>query len=263
MKKKSWLLIAILAVACDDDEPKDPTVSVSEFLGEYQSVRSVECTPTPPYPLDCETIVQDSVLLVTQGTSDSAINVLGFEVLVDSDGKFICCPDLELVFPLELTIQNDTLKTMRRIKRFQGIYDVERFIGVKGATAPLKAGSVGFRAASSEELENIQGPALIYLDIESAKFGAAIIIDILNTSTAISPQDYSISTYAGDAQILSDNKIVVNVLPNVTSATIGLHLANDFVSNPSRTIQFQISVESVGIVPSEKKNHSITIVDDD
>ena len=119
MKKISWLLIAILAVACDDDEPKDPVVNISnvaEFLGEYQSIRRIECTPTPWYgdSYDCESLVQDSVLLVTEGTLESTISILGFEVQVDKDGNFLCCPDLELTFPLELTIQNDTLKTTRR-----------------------------------------------------------------------------------------------------------------------------------------------------
>ncbi len=252
MKKISWLLIAILAVACDDDEPKDPVVNhskVAEFLGEYQGIHRLECNDTP----NCALWLRDGVVLVTEGKTDSTIaiitdstvTIMDYEVQIDKDGKFFCCENFDM------TIENDTLKISKNVRITSGTYGIERFIGVKNAKSPLKVGSVGFHSATSEVSEN--GPyATLVFDIEGAKLGAAILLEISNTSTAVPGKDY-----------LIDNKSILTVGPNITSATLVLTFLNDFVPTGSRTIHLQISAESVGVIPSEKKNHSITILEDD
>jgi len=267
MKKIVFWLIVIFVVGCHEpEEPVNPVETVNrvaDIVGTYQAIRIFDCFQSP-YPLNgCERSVRDSVLVVEQ-SSDSTFRLLGrHEAHVDKEGKISCCVgwDPYVTVPITIMFQNDTLWITRPVRRAHTIYDVETYVGVKDAESRLKAGTVGFRSSTTELSESSNNPILIDLDITDAKLGAAIIIEILNTSTATSPPHYTV--YGGDAKVLYDNKLVVYVMANTTSTTVGLNLSSDYTLNPARTIQFRISDESVGITPSENKNHTLTILDDD
>lgn len=268
MKKIVFLLAVISAVGCHDDDPVDMVIevnTVADLIGEYRGIYTFECYPNSPYP--CESLVQDSVVSI-QETSETSVLVGGIEFQADENAKLSCCPDSN--DRPEGTIRNDTLMTNQTVRQ-HGIPNEYRFIGVKGAKSPLRAGSVGFRSEASEALE--QAPETnIELEIEGAKFGAAIIIEILNTSTAVIHQDFAIKDYPSDGCVILNQKkgespsykIALTVMPNATSARIRLVIwGDDLVPNPPRTIQIRISDETVGVTPSDNRTHTLTILDHD
>ena len=76
-------------------------------------------------------------------------------------------------------------------------------------------------------------------------------------------RDFSVHEEGDGYKIVSNNKIALTVKPNATSTMIKLEVFNDLVPNEPRKIEFRISDESVGVTPSENRNHTLTILDDD
>lgn len=269
MKKILFWLAVISAVGCHEDDHIDDLVDsgntggkLGDILGEYQAIRVFEANKNPVIPYTVEQSVEDRVLLVEK-ISESSIKVIGYEMHLDDDGKFSCCPDAAYHYSdePEVAFQNDTIRIRRPVRRYQGIYDLETFIGVKGAKSPLKAGTVGFRSQASDALEGESSYVWIYLDLVGAKLGAKIVIEIPNSSTPVSLGEYGDRPYSGVR--LVDNKILLTVMPNTPSASIPIYFIDDLVLHPSRKIELRISDESVGITPSDNRNHTLTMLDND
>lgn len=249
MKKFVFWLAVISAVGCQNDELPNPTVT--KWFGKYQSLRRGQCD------LNCPLLYEDIIVDVTKGSTDSTINVFGQEVAVHGDGNGFCCNGFRL------SIRNDTLWTFKYSGTSSSAVLTESVVGVKGLTSPLRAGTVEFKTTTSEQSES--GSGELWLDVKDAMFGGSIVIDILSSSTAVYGTDYYFPQYSYNLnpEYVSNQTLVFNIEPNVTSVIIDLTTINDLGPNSPRIVQLQISDRSVGITPSQNRNHSITIVDDD
>ena len=252
MKKFCYPLLFILAVGCDRSNDPDETKKPGPFahlVGEYVGFKRWESGDG-----SITLLVKDSVVSVTEGRTDSTLITKWYEIRPDKDGNFTCCNGTSLSF------RNDTLITSKTTNVYNESV-TEIFIGVRKAKSQLKAGSVGFRSASSETVENDETTD-IALDIEGAKYGAAVVIDILETSTGVYGKDFTTLPGRLNGGLLNST-IVVYVGPNVNNSIVRLKPINDLIPNGKRKIELKISDRCVGITPSNKTTHSFTLIEND